>query len=117
MSNQVEPGVYGGAAQGQGDFGSISQDEGGFSSAVQEQDAREQQQIAQQQVPGDWEPPHPFHGRTVSWVAVSIVMVGFLAGGLALVFGPAWWLFWVGLGVAAVGGLMAMAINIFEDWY
>ncbi len=53
----------------------------------------------------------------MSWVAVSIIMVGFLVGGLALVFGPTWWLFWTGLGLAVVGGLLAASTNIFEDWY
>jgi hypothetical protein len=116
MSNQVEPGTIGGTAPGQGDFGSSSRDPDGFSSAIDEQNQREQAALAHQ-VPSDWMPPHPFHGRPVSWVAVSIIMVGFLVGGLALVFGPTWWLFWVGLGLAAVGGLLALATNIFEDWY
>jgi hypothetical protein len=53
----------------------------------------------------------------VSWVAVSIIMVAFLIGGLALVFGPTWWLFYASLGLAVVGGLIALATNIFEDWY
>ena len=38
-------------------------------------------------------------------------MVAFVVGGLALVFGPTWWLFWVGLGLAAVGALLALAIR------
>jgi hypothetical protein len=59
----------------------------------------------------------PFHGRTVSWVAVSTITVGFIVGGLGLIFGPTWWLFWVGAGLVAVGGLIALATNIFEDWY
>jgi hypothetical protein len=58
-----------------------------------------------------------FHGRTVSWVAVSIITIGFIVGGLGLVFGPTWWVFWVGGGLVAVGGLLALATNIFEDWY
>jgi hypothetical protein len=65
-------------------------------------------------------PRSPFHGRPVSWVAVSIIMVGFLVGGVALTFGhhgPTWWLFWLGVGLAAVGGLLALATGIFEDWY
>ena len=57
------------------------------------------------------------HGRTVSWVAVSIVMAGFLVGGLGLVLGPTWWLFWVGVGLAVIGGLLALATDIFADWY
>jgi len=58
-----------------------------------------------------------YHGRTVSWVAVSIVMAAFLVGGLGLILGPIWWLFWVGVGMCAVGGLLALATNIFDDWY
>ena len=64
--------------------------------------------------PGHYE---AFHGRAVSWVAVSIIMVGFVVGGLALIFGPTWWLFWVAVGVVVVGGLIALSTNIFEDWY
>ncbi len=69
------------------------------------------------QVPGT--PVHfpTFHGRPVSWFAVSLIMVAFLIGGLALVFGPTWWLFWVSLGLAAVGVLIAMSTGIFDDWY
>jgi hypothetical protein len=69
------------------------------------------------QVPGT--PVHfpTFHGRAVSWFAVSLIMVAFLAGGLALVFGPTWWLFWAALGLAVVGALLAAATGIFDDWY
>src|SRR5579875_2684709 len=42
---------------------------------------------------------------------------GVVIGGFALIFGPTWWLFWAGLGVAVVGGLLAISINVFEDWY
>jgi len=66
---------------------------------------------------GIYQAPEPFHGRPVSWVAVSIIMAGFLVGGLGLVFGPTWWLFWVGAGAAIVGGLLALGTRIFDDWY
>ena len=69
------------------------------------------------QVPGTPVSFPSFHGRSVSWFAVSVIMAGFLIGGLSLVFGPTWWLFWVSLGIAAVGGLMALANGIFDDWY
>lgn len=69
------------------------------------------------QVPGTPVSFPSFHGRTVSWVAVSLIMVAFLIGGLALVFGPTWWLFWAALGLAAVGGLLALGTGIFDDWY
>jgi hypothetical protein len=69
------------------------------------------------QVPGTPVSFPSFHGRSVSWVAVGIIMVAFAIGGAALALGPVWWLFWAGLGLAAVGVLMCMAIGIFEDWY
>lgn len=65
--------------------------------------------------------PHPsFHGRRISWIAVAIMMVGFLVGGLAMIFGgggPIWWLFWVGAGISVLGLLIMLATNTFEDWY
>lgn len=57
------------------------------------------------------------HGRPVSWVAVTIVMIGFIVGGAGLVAGPTWWLFWLGGGLAAVGGIFALGSGIFNDWY
>jgi hypothetical protein len=60
---------------------------------------------------------HSVHGRPVSWAAVSTIVVGFIAGGLGLMIGPTWWLFWVGVAVAAIGGLLGLATNIFDDWY
>jgi hypothetical protein len=58
-----------------------------------------------------------YHGRPVSWVAVAFIMIGFLVGGLALVFGPTWPVFWVGVGLSVIGGLIATTTDIFEDWY
>jgi hypothetical protein len=69
------------------------------------------------QVPGTPVVFPSFHGRTVSWVAVSLIMVAFLVGGFALIFGPTWWLFWASLGLAVIGLLLAMGTGIFEDWY
>jgi hypothetical protein len=50
-------------------------------------------------------------------VAVSIIMAGFLVGGLGLIFGPTWWVFWVGVAAAVIGGLLALGTHIFDDWY
>jgi hypothetical protein len=61
--------------------------------------------------------PYGHHGRPASWIAVSIVLVGFIVGGAGLVFGPTWLLFWVGMGVAGVGGIFALSTGIFNDWY
>lgn len=69
------------------------------------------------QVPGTPVSFPSFHGRPVSWTAVGIIMVAFLVGGVALVAGPTWWLFWLSLGVAVVGALLALGTGIFDDWY
>jgi hypothetical protein len=100
MSNQVEPGSFGSAAAGPGPAG-----------------LAEQTAYVPQTAGAAVSYPPPYHGRPVSWVAVSLIMLAFLVGGLALMFGPTWWLFWVSLGGAAVGGLLALFTNIFEDWY
>lgn len=57
------------------------------------------------------------HGRPSSWVAVSIVVVGFILGGIALTVGPAWWLFWTGTAIVVIGSIFAASIRIFDDWY
>lgn len=61
--------------------------------------------------------PEAFHGRKISWVAVAVVALGFLCGGLALIVGPTWWAFWLGVAIAVVGFLIATAANVFDDWY
>ena len=64
-----------------------------------------------------FEPPPAHHGRPISWAAVSIIVVGFIVGGVALIFGPMWPLFWACCGVAGFGGIVALASGIFDDWY
>jgi hypothetical protein len=58
-----------------------------------------------------------FHGRPVSWVAAVIIVLGFVIGGVGLITGPLWWLFWTGAGVVVLGGILALSIGIFNDWY
>jgi hypothetical protein len=100
MSDQVEPGSVGSVAAGPGPAGLA------------------EQTAFIPQTPGTPVTyPHAFHGRAVSWVAVSTIMVAFILGGVALIIGPTWWLFWFSLGLAALGGLLALFTNIFEDWY
>jgi hypothetical protein len=50
-------------------------------------------------------------------VAVTIITIGFVAGGVAFVPTPRWWLFWVGAGIAIVGTLIATFARTFDDWY
>ena len=58
-----------------------------------------------------------FHGRAISWIAVSAIVIAFIVGGLALIIGPTWWLFWASVGLAVAGCLVAAATNIMDDWY
>ncbi|GLY89068.1 HGxxPAAW family protein [Actinoallomurus iriomotensis] len=54
-------------------------------------------------------------GRASSWLAVIVIWIGFGVGGVALVPHPKWWLFWIGVGLVVVGGLIAAAVHIFDD--
>ncbi|MEV5746885.1 HGxxPAAW family protein [Actinoallomurus sp. NPDC052308] len=54
-------------------------------------------------------------GRLSSWVAVVVMWIGFGVGGVAMVSGPSWWLFWTGVGIVAVGGVIGLIVRIFDD--
>ena len=98
MSDQVGSDMAAGHAAEGGQLSSVSATE----AAVVEEEARAAQQ---------------HHGRPVSWVAVGTMMAAFLVGGIGLITGPKWWLFWVGVAMCAAGGLLALATRIFDDWY
>lgn len=55
-------------------------------------------------------------GRLTSWIAVAVMVLGFVIFGIALVLGPVWPLFWVGLAVTAAGGIFGLATGIMEDY-
>ena len=57
------------------------------------------------------------HGSPASWVAVSIIIVGFIIGGIALPVGPVWWLFWTGAAIVVIGGIFALSVHILDEWY
>ncbi len=57
------------------------------------------------------------HGRRSSWIAVAIVIIGFIVGGVAMIPHPRWWLFWVGTGIVVIGAILATVTRIFDDWY
>lgn len=115
MAEQVGPAATGGAVASAGGMAGVGALGGRTGSMGASASAEPVPFVSQ--VPGT--PVHFPHygGRPVSWVAVSLIVVGFLTGGLALVFGPTWWVFWVGLAISAVGGLLALATGIFDDWY
>jgi len=57
-------------------------------------------------------------GKSMSWVGVVIVIIGFLIGGIAMVPGPHWVIFWIGAGVAVIGCFALLFTKTFsEDWY
>jgi hypothetical protein len=62
---------------------------------------------------------HGHHsGKPISWIAVAIITVGFIIGGVGMVPHPAWWLFWIGAGIAVIGCITMLSAKTFaEDWY
>jgi fatty acid desaturase len=55
------------------------------------------------------------HGAKLgSWLACLVMLIGFVAGGIAIVFWN-WTVFWIGVGVFVVGGIMARAVRIMDD--
>ena len=76
------------------------------------------------QAPGSVEPHGTGHalehnpGKPMSWVAITVIIIGFIVGGIALVPHPTWWAFWLGVGIAVVGCVMTLFSKTFsEDWY
>ena len=58
-----------------------------------------------------------FHGRPVSWAAVTIIVIGFVIGGFAMVPTPTWWLFWTAAGITVVGLGGGALARMTEDGY
>jgi hypothetical protein len=60
-------------------------------------------------------------GRPISWVGTTVVVIGFIIGGIAFPIanpGPNWPVFWVGTAVAVIGCLILLfSKTMSEDWY
>ena len=54
-------------------------------------------------------------GRPSSWFAVAIIFAGFVVGGVALCIGPAWIMFWVGVGIIVLGMVVSGIVHLFAD--
>jgi hypothetical protein len=53
------------------------------------------------------------HGSTpAAWTAVTIVLVAFTLGAIAMVLGPNWLLFWISVGLAFAGGLVGKVMQL-----
>ncbi|GGP86960.1 HGxxPAAW family protein [Streptosporangium pseudovulgare] len=64
--------------------------------------------------------PHSDHGaghagRASSWLAVTVLILGFAVGGIGLCRGPDWFLFWAGTAVCALGGVLVAVFGVFRD--
>lgn len=53
-------------------------------------------------------------GKPASWVAVAIIFIGFTVGALGLPL-QIWPMFWAGVGIVAVGGVVALYVQIMAD--
>ena len=55
---------------------------------------------------------HVHHGRTVAaWTGSVIAMAAFVLGGIAMVMGPNWVLFWISVAMLAVGVIAAKVLQ------
>ncbi len=55
-------------------------------------------------------------GRPTSWIAVALIVTGFVVGGFGLLFlSPLPWLVWVGVALAVVGGVFGLVTGIMDD--
>jgi hypothetical protein len=54
-------------------------------------------------------------GRPTSWLAVIVILLGFIIGGVGLCLGPNWIAFWTGAGVVVAGGVLALVFDVFSD--
>jgi hypothetical protein len=109
MADQVDPDTVGGTTlqDSQADAGAVAEPDSGGQVA--------QPQAAYVSDPGQVHAA--YHGRPISWVAASIILVGFVAGGLGLVLGPNWLTFWIGCGIVVIGSILAVFTDMFDDWY
>jgi hypothetical protein len=57
--------------------------------------------------------PH-LHGRPVSWLLVTVVIVDFVTGAFAMTT-HLWWLFWVCLGVAVLSVPAGKIVGVMDD--
>jgi hypothetical protein len=61
------------------------------------------------------EAPHTeaHHGSTpAAWTAVTIILIAFTLGAIAIVLGPNWVLFWVSVALAVVGCIAGKVLQL-----
>jgi hypothetical protein len=56
---------------------------------------------------------HDLHGNSpAAWTAVTIVLVAFTLGAIAMVLGPNWVLFWISVAIAVLGALTGKVMGL-----
>lgn len=59
------------------------------------------------------EEAHDLHGNSpAAWTAVTIVLIAFTVGAIAMVLGPNWVLFWLSVALAVVGALTGKVMQL-----
>ena len=59
------------------------------------------------------EAPHDLHGNSpAAWTAVTIVLIAFTVGAIAMVLGPNWVLFWISVAIALLGALTGKVLQL-----
>jgi hypothetical protein len=57
--------------------------------------------------------PHELHGNSpAAWTAVTIVLIAFTLGAIAMVLGPNWVLFWISVAIAVIGALTGKVMQL-----
>jgi hypothetical protein len=54
-------------------------------------------------------------GKASSWLAVTVLLMGFTIAGVALCLGPNWFLIWMGVIVFILGGILLLVFRVFQD--
>jgi hypothetical protein len=55
---------------------------------------------------------HVHHGRTIAaWTGSTLAMIAFILGGIAMVLGPNWVLFWISVAILVVGLIAAKVLQ------
>ena len=55
---------------------------------------------------------HVHHGRTVAaWTGSTLAMVAFILGGIAMVMGPNWVLFWIAVAILVLSPLVTKVLQ------
>ena len=59
------------------------------------------------------EAPQDLHGNSpAAWTAVTIVLIAFTIGAIAMVLGPNWVLFWISVAIAVLGALTGKVMQL-----